>query len=441
MNAQSYLKELFLKGLEECSPGSAVKEAISLEGSVLHIKGQPFELTDRPLYLLAVGKAAVPMYEAVYEVLGKKVTESLVITSDPEQAESCGAGKVIAASHPTPDASSLKAGESAMNFVEEVPKDGMLVTLISGGTSSLMCYPAEGISIEELNRTFELLNNSGATIYEINTVRKHCSRIKGGQLLRRLKPSVPLVDLVISDVPGDDLSIIGSGPTVPDESTFQDAYHILLEYELWERLPDSVRVHIEKGITGEVPETLKEKDQQPEKHYSHIISSARMLAKRMAEIAERDGIESRVADSAYNEDVEAVAARIADEVMSDSGVNSEKPKLFLFYGESTVSVTGSGKGGRNQELALRGALKIAGRENITWLSAGTDGIDGPTDAAGAIVDGSTISKAKGKGLEPESFLKNNDSYHFHKQMGTLLKTGPTGNNLMDVVMVLVSSRE
>jgi len=439
MDPKKSLKNLFEESLDRCSPHRSVAEYIKPDkktGSLRIGDGeQQFDITSRPIYVFAVGKASIPMFEATDQLLGDYLAGSLVVTSDKERTESCQADEVIASAHPVPDERSLKAGQKAKQFLEGLPTESILLTLISGGSSSLLCLPAEEISIDDLNHTFELLNNSGATIREINTVRKHCSQLKGGQMLSFLKTNISIIDLVISDVPDDDLSIIGSGPTTPDSSTFQDAYHVLLEYDLWDHIPKSVHTHIEKGITGEAPETTKPGEDSMGLHRSHIISSARKLANVISDLAKKN-YNTYIADGVYNEDVEDVATQIAKQIGKFLTQDSI-PLLLIFYGESTVSVTGSGKGGRNQELALRGAIKIAGQKNTTWLSAGTDGIDGPTDAAGAIVDGQTISKAKEKGLDPNKYLKNNDSYHFHEKVGTLFKTGPTGNNLMDLVLVLI----
>jgi len=439
MGPKEFLQNLFQESLDRCSPSRSVSEYIQLDKQTnqLTIHDQLFDVEDRPIFALAVGKAAVPMFKAVDRIVGDYLTGSMVITSDRSKLASCPADKVLVGSHPVPDENSLNAGRKAKQFLEHLPANAILITLISGGTSSLLCSPAEGISIHDLNHTFELLNNSGATIREINTVRKHCSQIKGGQLLNCLSPDISLVDLVISDVPGNDLSIIGSGPTTPDGSTFQDAYHILLENNLWNYIPESAHAHIEKGLTGETPETIKPGKDPLNFHKSYIISSAAKLAQKIAALAQEASIHCNVSDSAFNEDVQVVATQIAGQ-LNESSQKTSKSLIHIFYGESTVNVTGNGKGGRNQELALRGALEIKGMKDVTWLSAGTDGVDGPTDAAGAIVDGQTIAKAKERGLDPQKYLKDNDSYRFHQQMGTLLKTGPTGNNLMDVVLVLLN---
>ncbi len=440
MDNKTFLKNLFLEGLEKCAPHYAIQESLRISGNMIEVKDNQYPIDGRPIYLFAVGKAAVPMYQKASEILRNHITKSLVITSDQEAAISCKADEVIVCSHPLPDKRSLEAGNAALDFMKNVSPHAMVIDLISGGTSSLLSLPADGVSVDDLADLYELLNNSGATIHDINTVRKHCSRIKGGQLLRHLDPKVTLIDLVISDVPNDELSMIGSGPTIPDWSSYQDAYHVLIAYDLWDTIPESIRTHVEKGIRGEVEETATPEEALIEKHQSEIISSARKLADKIGDLASQEGVKVTVADEPFNEDVEGVARSVADIVLPIADKDKsrrEQPALLIFWGESTVEVTGDGKGGRSQELALRGARKIAGYQHISWLSAGTDGIDGPTDAAGAIVDGATIDKAGEKNIDPESYLSDNDSYHFHEQMGTLLKTGPTGNNLMDVVLVLI----
>ena len=443
MDNKIVLKNLFLGGLEKCAPHYAIQESLHIRDGNIKIKDHQYPIDGRQIYLFAVGKAAVPMYGKASEILGDHITKSLVITNDPVAAVSCKADEVMVGSHPLPDDRSVEAGDRTVEFMKDIPPYAMVITLISGGTSSLLTAPAEGVSVDELAELYNSLNNSGATIHEINTVRKHCSKVKGGQLLRYLNPEVTLIDLVISDVPDDELSMVGSGPTIPGWSSYRDAYHVLLEYDLWDTVPKSVRMHIEKGIEAEAEETVTPDESTVKTHQSEIISSARKLAEKVGKLASQQGMKVTVADEPFNKDVEDVATSIADIVLSiadkeESG--RDKPGLFIFWGESTVQVRGDGKGGRNQELALRGACKIADHPNITWLSTGTDGIDGPTDAAGAIVDGSTIAKAKEKNLDPNSYLLDNDSYHFHEQMGTLLKTGPTGNNLMDVVMVLCRNK-
>ncbi|MCW9706037.1 glycerate kinase type-2 family protein [Fodinibius salsisoli] len=433
----TYLKELFLRTLDACSPQKAIADRVSCKGHKLSVGASGFDLKEHPVYVFAAGKASIPMYEAVHTIMEGRIAGSLVITAGSKASVSVPADEIIEGEHPVPGRGSLRAGEQAISFFKEIPGDAIVLNLISGGTSSLMCQPAEDITIEELNQTFDLLNNSGAGIYEMNAVRKHCSDIKGGQLLRSLSHETTLINLIISDVPGDHPAVIGSGPTVPDSSTFSDAEGVLKERSIWDKVPKSVRKHIQLGIAGRWQETLKPGEISFAGEQTQIISSAGQFARQAEAFAAEDGYQVWVAREPFNEPVETVATtvyeRIKDQLEKEG--TQERPTLLIFYGESTVKVTGEGKGGRNQELALRGALKIANQPNISWLSAGTDGIDGPTDAAGALVDGETIGRARNNDIDPETYLQRNDSYHFHKQMDTLLKTGATGHNLMDVVWI------
>lgn len=429
-NMKRELLEIYTKALDSLSPGKLVTRALS------EIREKE-TVTSRAYYFFAVGKAAVPMAEAAEEWLKGSLKRAIIIS--PEDHPNRPGITFFKGTHPLPDRKSQVAARGLIQFIEEIPPQSTVIALLSGGTSSLIVSPAGNIAIEELRIVFDLLNTSGATIREINTVRKHLSKIKGGQLLRHFVPGVDLVNLVISDVPGDDLQIIGSGPTVANSSSFDDAYGVLLQYELWKKLPESVRTHIQRGLNGEAPETPgKDGDGllQPD---SHIIGSAKKLAAEIAKGFERRGYHVRVADRAYSESAESLAAGMASEakrIAEESGGIST-PVVLIYYGESTVKVTGSGSGGRNQELALHAALAVEGYPSISWLSIGTDGIDGNTDAAGAFINGATIPLAEKKGVDASSYLQNNDSYHFHKKMDTLVTTGPTGNNLMDIQIVVI----
>jgi glycerate-2-kinase len=425
-------KQLFMDALEAMKPSSLVDNIVSKHGDTISVSGNVLECKNRPFYCIAVGKASRPMASALKKKLSLSSSNMLCITPDQENIETY----CISSSHPVPDESSQKAADKLLHFVETLPPQAVIFFLLSGGTSALVCKPANGIQLQDIKKVYTLLLRSGAAIDEINCVRKHLSVVKGGQLLSHFHPDCTLFDLAISDVPSDDLEHIGSGLTIPDSSTFQDAYDTLLRYDLWDQTPENAKKQIERGLTGEAPETLKNGEDPIKEHQSHIIGSGLLFARKMARQASGQGFDTWTADEAFNKNVKNVAKHISNKI-KEKKVNQRKKTALFFYGESTVKVSGDGKGGRNQELALRGALEIKGMQNVTWLSAGTDGIDGPTDAAGAIVDGSTIAQAKQKGLNALEFLRDNNSYHFHEQMGTLLKIGPTGNNVMDVTAILI----
>jgi len=421
-------RKIFITALDNATPEKWVDDWLASNQNF--INQQKNNYSDS--FIIAIGKAARPMAKALKKKL--RIDDSNIICITP--GEQAPEEYSIISSHPIPDQKSINAAEKLIQFIEHIPDQSLVFFALSGGASALICKPAGNIALDDIKIINKKLIASGSSIHEINSVRKHLSAIKGGQLLTHFNENTNLVDLIISDVPGDDLEIIGSGLTVPDSSRFQDAFDALLKYKLWEKCPESIHSHIEKGLAGDVPETLKPGNDPVQNHRSYIIGSARKLAEKMAQIVEEKGYKPWIAEEPYNQPVEKVAEMVASKI-KNLIEESNHPVALIFYGESTLKVTGNGKGGRNQELALRGALQIADMDDVTWLSAGTDGIDGPTDAAGAVVDGNTIKQAQEKGLNAREFLQNNDSYHFHDQMGALLKTGPTGNNVMDVVLILV----
>jgi glycerate-2-kinase len=424
------VKKIFLDAQKECSPSGLLCEWLSKSTDERLIRTREGRNDGgAKIFIIAAGKASQAMAKSLKKQFHISSSNILCITPEVNAEESY----CILSSHPIPDEKSQKAAEKLIEFIEAIPSGSLVLFALSGGTSALVRMPANGVRVQDIAAINRLLLRSGAAINEINGVRKHLSNVKGGQLLRYFKQDCALIDLAISDVPSDRFEDIGSGLTAPDSTTFQHAYDTLLRYGLWDEVPKSCQIYIEKGLAGEAPETVSPLEDPLAQHDSYIIGSARIFAEKMAEAAQRQGFKTRIADGPYNEDVKEVAKSIASKIREKN-----EPRALIFYGESTVHVTGNGKGGRNQELALRGAFEIDGMKNVTWLSADTDGIDGPTDAAGAIVGGSTIEKAREKGLEPEKFLQENDSYSFHQQMGTLLKTGPTGNNMMDVAVILIN---
>jgi len=275
----------------------------------------------------------------------------------------------------------------------------------------------------------------------MNIVRKQLSQVKGGKLLQYIKPDVTLIDLMISDVPDNRLEDIGSAPTIPKKTGFSDPLEILQRYQIMGKLPKQVQKHLENGERYDNVMAERDNQGQNRKHHSILLSSAEHLARKAGEIAEEKAYHVKINDQPYNEDVRQISKKISSQAISVLSRNNqvEKPAALIHFGESTVQIKGDGLGGRNQELALIAALSVEGQHYITLLSVGTDGRDGPTDAAGAISTSNTALLARKKGLDPESYLQNNDSYHFFEKLDGLVKTGPTGNNLMDLQIVLVTS--
>ena len=343
----------------------------------------------------------------------------------------------IAGEHPQPGPGSLAAGQQALATARAVAPDERLLVLLSGGASSLMAVPAPGITLDEKRRATAVLLKSGADIYALNTVRKHMSAVKGGQLAAATAAACRT--LVVSDVVGDDLSFIGSGPTVPDPSTFRDARRVIETFGGAQRYPSSVVDYLEQGLRGERPETPKPGDPRLARSSAVVIAGRFQAMRGAADEAQTRGYHIVVIDEPVVGE-SRIAGPTQVERMIARARWLPRPACIISSGETTVTVTGHGKGGRNQELALAAAKAIGSvGEPAVLASAGTDGVDGPTDAAGAIVDSSTLHRAAAMGLPAiDSYLQHNDSYTFFAKLGDLIRTGPTGTNVDDLQVLLLS---
>jgi hydroxypyruvate reductase len=334
--------------------------------------------------------------------------------------------RVLEAAHPVPDTAGFEASQEIEQLVRSLNSRDLLLTAISGGASALLSAPVPGITLQDKQRTTELLLRAGADIFELNAVRKHLSRLKGGQMAALAYPAT-VVSLILSDVIGDPIDVIGSGLTAPDTSTFQDARDVLAKYDLGRRVPASVRRRLEAG-TGETP---KPSDPVFTNVRNIVTASNRQALAAAAARAQLLGYKPLILSSVMQGEAREVA-RVHAAILRDAAPNS----CILSGGETTVTVKGTGKGGRNQEFALALALDIAGLPQVAALCAGTDGTDGPTDAAGAFITGETIGKARKAGLDAREFLEENNAYEFFHVLGALLVTGPTGTNVMDINIML-----
>jgi hydroxypyruvate reductase/glycerate 2-kinase len=390
------------------------------------------------LFVIGFGKAAVPMARAVEDYIGDIIHEGIVVTKYGHgQQHGLSRIRVREAGHPVPDENGVKGGAEILEMAERADEKALVVVLISGGGSALFVSPAAGITLQEKQETTSLLLKAGAEIGELNCVRKHLSRVKGGRLAGLLYPATT-VSLILSDVIGDHLDVIASGPTAPDPTTYLNAISILEKYGLMPLVATTVAKHLEEGSKGVVSETPKEGDPVFRRIDNRVISSNRLALDAAKDTAEAMGFETEILTSEISGEAREVGRWLALKVISARNQREGgNPLCLISGGETTVTVTGSGKGGRNMELALSFAMEIEGIPGITLFSAGTDGTDGPTDAAGAIVDGTIIASARGKGVGPESFLTDNDSYNFFKETGGLLITGPTGTNVMDLQILLI----
>ncbi len=431
-NMDPIVRRIFAVALEAADPAKAVERQCERIRSVYRYGGFS------RLLVIGFGKASVPMARAMEENLGDIITGGAVITKYGHGSRH-GLAKICVheAGHPVPDESGLKGTEALLDLAGPADEKTLVVVLISGGGSALFVSPFQGITLEEKQETTSLLLKAGAEIHELNTVRKHISRVKGGRLAEILRPALS-VSLILSDVIGDSLDVIASGPTSPDSTTFADALYILVKHDLADRAPKSVTNLLEKGLKGLVPDTPKKGSPIFHKVENLIIGSNRLALDAAKRSADAMGMRSEILSAEISGEAVEAGKKLALKALAEKREKREQgPVCLISGGETTVTVTGSGKGGRNLELALAFAIATEGIPGITLLSAGTDGTDGPTDAAGAIVDGMTITRARSLGLDPEEYLRNNDSYNFFRKSGGLLITGPTGTNVMDIQIVVI----
>jgi len=430
---------VFEAGLKAASAADAVKKFLTLKNDTLQIDRLEYNLRRfRRIYLLGAGKACADMALSVEGILGDKITES-VVSVPYGFGSKASYVRVLEASHPEPDQNSLNNATEILNLAEEADEGDLVICVISGGGSSLLLAPPDGIPLADIVVMNSELLRSGADIREVNTIRKHVSKIKGGRLALKIFPAA-LVTLIVSDVVGDELSSIASGPTVPDNTTYGDCLNIIEKYGLERHFPQSIMQHTLRGDRGLVDENPREGDAAFRNSYSLVIANNSTSLKAISGRAEGMGYEVVSLSSTVAGDTQDAAqthARLAREILTEKDPVGP-PACIVSGGETTVRVTGGGKGGRNQQFVLSAALEIDGLP-VSVLSLGTDGIDGSTDAAGAVCDGNTVIRARQSGLDPVSYLRRNDSYSFFERLGDLVVTGPTGTNVMDIHIVMVGS--
>ncbi len=447
--ARDHAWQVMRAALEAVEPGAAVRRYLCLEGSRLKVGGaKAFNLDDfERVLVVGGGKAGAPMAAAVADILGRRLTSGVVVVKhghtlgDPSAT---GPIEIVEAGHPVPDEAGLQGAGRIADLLRDATSRDLVLCLISGGGSALMTYPVPGVSLADLQTLTKVLLGCGATINEINTIRKHISQLKGGQLAKLASPA-PVVSLILSDVVGDPLEVIASGPGVPDPTTFEDAWSILERYRIEEDVPASIRDHLKAGLEGSIQDTPKPGDRVFERVQNVVVGSNRLAARAAAEKARELGFNPLVLSTFVEGEAREVARVIAGlakglrrgETTESSGKPLAKPACLVLGGETTVTLRGNGKGGRNQELALSAALALDGWQGLLVASLATDGSDGPTDAAGAFADGYTVARAAQLGMDPNVYLNRNDSYHFFEKLDDLLITGPTNTNVNDLILIFV----
>lgn len=433
--------QILQAALNAADPASAVKRTVILENGMLKINGQNLDLSDYDrVVAVGAGKAGAPMARALEDILGDRLHDGMVVVKDGHGGPTQKI-RIFEASHPVPDERGVAAGREIAEFLKENagPKT-LLFCLLSGGGSALLVSPAPGLTLADKQETTRLLLACGADIAEINSIRKHMSQLKGGGLAR-LAGESRVVSLIVSDVVGDRLDTIASGPTVPDLSTWQSCREILTRYGIWDQVPAPVSARIQEGLDGKLPDTPKPGQPQLEKVLNLIVAGNRQALDYAAAKAKELGYAPMILSSTIEgetHDVARMHAAMAREVRQ-TGHPLAPPCCLISGGETTVTLGNNpGKGGRNMEFALACVLDLAGLGNLLALSAGTDGTDGPTDAAGAQADGRTAARAQEMGLNPRDFLTRHDAYNFFHPLGDLIMTGPTRTNVMDVRLILVA---
>jgi hydroxypyruvate reductase len=446
------LAEIMAAALSAVDPAPAVRANLRRDGDAVIVGGRRYEGVAR-VVMVGGGKACVPMARAAAEQLGDLLAAGLVVTKEGHsqnqeprtenreraRSEDLVLGSrfsVLEAGHPIPDARGAAAAERMADSLGGLGPDDLVLALISGGGSALLTWPAPGLSLDDLRALTGALLRCGATIGEINTLRKHCTQLFGGQLARLAAPA-RLATLILSDVVGSPLDVVGSGPATPDPTTYADAWAVVERYDLAGALPPALVAHLRRGLAGELPETPKPGDPLWDRVDNHLIASNVIAAEAALAAARERGFNAMLLTT-YLEgearEIGRVAAGLARE-LAERDQPLPKPALLIAGGETTVTLRGDGLGGRNQELALGAAEGLAGLPGALVVALATDGGDGPTDAAGAVASGDTLERARALGLGAADFLRRNDAYRFFDALDDLLRPGATQTNVNDLLFI------
>jgi glycerate 2-kinase len=446
-NKSSELTDIFNAALAAVDPYHAVLNAASLERNCLHIGGASYELDAyKRIIVVGAGKATSRMAMAIEKLLGARISAGLIIVKDGHKSP-LDIIRQIEASHPVPNQAGVDGTQKILQMAQLAGGDTLFICLISGGASALLVAPADGVTLADKQQLTGLLLNSGAAIEELNAVRKHLSAVKGGRLAQAAFPA-QIVTLILSDVIGDRLDVIASGPTAQDSSTFADAWAVIEKFRLQKKIPVHAANHLQQGMAGQVSETVKQGDACLRKTHNAIVGGISVALAAARKKSLQLGIDAEIINAVLQGEARDAARFLAQTAHATlAKMQANERRVLLSGGETTVTVRGAGMGGRNQELALAFAIECEGLQGLYLLSAGTDGSDGPNDAAGAIVNGDTAAQARKLNVDPARYLADNDSYHFFQKFDaasgekTHLITGPTGTNVMDMQIMLLDKAE
>lgn len=433
-------EDMVSRAMKAVDPYNLVLDQVERKGDMLVIQDSDrFDLSQfENIYVIGMGKGTAPMAAAVETLLDKRLTEGAIVVKYGH-TNSLKVIRQYEAGHPLPDENTLAHTEPILDITDRATEKDLVIVLITGGGSALLESLAGKIELEDLSETNRQLLASGATIQEINTIRKHISEVKGGRLAARIWPA-QTVSLILSDVIGDPLESIASGPTAPDPTTFRDALRFVYKYGLEKSLPTKVLNLLQDGETGTIEDTPDPSSEIFGLVKNYIIGNNRLVLERVHNMALEQGFHSLILTDQVEGEAREIARLIAAMIRTahGSGFPVHAPGCVIMGGEPTVTLRGKGRGGRNQELTLA-VLNALGnlKKSFYFCSVGTDGTDGPTDAAGAWIDQDTMEKVSAKHLDPLDYLNNNDAYHFFKEIDQLIKTGPTRTNVMDLIICLV----
>lgn len=436
MDQRQVAIEIFLAGVESVKPGNLIRSYVSVNENKLSVDKLVLDLSAvKNIYIVGAGKASSLMAREIELILGNRITKGHIVTKYDHSVQ-LQYINITEAGHPVPDENGIRGTHEILSIVHEAGEDDLVICLISGGGSALLTDVPRGCTLEDLRTLNEVLLKNGASIAEMNCIRKHLSNVKGGLLAKAASPA-RVISLILSDVIGDPLDVIASGPTAPDPTTFADALQVIKNYKIDDKIPPRIYQELLDGFNNKRQETLKESSEIFLRTTNLIIGTNKLALKKAKEKAESLGYESQIITNTLEGDVVDVAHYIVELSKSTKQIISDERICLLFAGEPTIKVTGKGLGGRNQHLALVVAGMLNEVPGITFLSCGTDGTDGPTDAAGAAVDSFTMQNAAELNLDAEQYLNNCDSYNFFKEAGRLIVTGPTQTNVMDLMIALI----